>query len=72
METSPLICSANQGTGFYMIGASFTKELDEIHQKILSVVNSTHLSLLQTHLAPKNPDPNRVNSILPNRGIIAK
>ena len=27
METSPLICGANQGTGFYMITASVMKEL---------------------------------------------
>ena len=27
METSPLICSANQWTGFYMIGTSVMKEL---------------------------------------------
>ena len=26
-ETSPLICSVNQWTGFYMIGASVMKEL---------------------------------------------
>ena len=27
IETSPLICSANQWTGFYMITASVMKEL---------------------------------------------
>ena len=27
MEVSPLICSANQWTGFYMIGTSVFKEL---------------------------------------------
>ena len=27
METSPLICSANQWTGFYMITASVREEL---------------------------------------------
>ena len=27
METSPLICGANQWTGFYMITASVMKEL---------------------------------------------
>ena len=27
IETSPLICSANQWTGFYMIGPSVMKEL---------------------------------------------
>ena len=29
METSPLICSENQWTGFYMIKASVIKELTE-------------------------------------------
>ena len=29
IETSPLICSANQWTGFYMIGVSVMKELTE-------------------------------------------
>ena len=29
IETSPLICSANQWTGFYMITASVMKELNE-------------------------------------------
>ena len=28
IETSPLICKANQWTGFYMITASVTKELN--------------------------------------------
>ena len=28
METSPLICRANQWTGYYIIGASFMKELN--------------------------------------------
>ena len=28
IETSPLICIANQWTGFYMIGASVMKELN--------------------------------------------
>ena len=27
METSPMICIANQWTGFYLIGASVMKEL---------------------------------------------
>ena len=30
METSPLICCANQWTGFYMVSASVMKELKEI------------------------------------------
>ena len=29
IETSPLICSANQWTGFYMITASVMKELNK-------------------------------------------
>ena len=28
VETNPLICSANQWTGFYMIGTSVMKELE--------------------------------------------
>ena len=32
METSPLFCSANQWTGFYMITASVMKGLMEINQ----------------------------------------
>ena len=31
METSPLICRANQWTGFYMIGASVMKELIKLN-----------------------------------------
>ena len=30
IETSPFICSANQWTGFYMIGTSVMKELTSI------------------------------------------
>ena len=30
METSPLICRANQWTGFYMITAPVMKELSEL------------------------------------------
>ena len=33
IETSPLICSANQWTGFYMISASVMKELSYKHVK---------------------------------------
>ena len=36
METSPLICRANQWTGFYMITASVMKELT--HRAILSIL----------------------------------
>ena len=28
MDTSPLICKANQWTGFYILGTSIMKELD--------------------------------------------
>ena len=36
IETSPLICSANQWTGFYMITASVMKGLNECveHMKV--------------------------------------
>ena len=34
MEISPLIYSANQWTGFYMIGASVIKELNQQQQVI--------------------------------------
>ena len=30
-ETRPLICRANQSTGFYTIGASVLKELIKLH-----------------------------------------
>ena len=35
MENSPLICSANQWTGFYMITASVMKELMRFYEKPL-------------------------------------
>ena len=31
METSPLVCRANQSTGCYMIGASVMKELIQLN-----------------------------------------
>ena len=34
IETSPLICSANQWTDFYMITASVMKELNSVVQKL--------------------------------------
>ena len=34
IEASPLICSANQCTGFYMIGTFFMKELNETVEHI--------------------------------------
>ena len=40
IETSPLICGANQWTGFYMITASIVKELKELqncNQKFIFV-----------------------------------
>ena len=38
METSPLICSANQWTGFYMVTASVTNELILSRLQILEKV----------------------------------
>ena len=38
METSPLICSANQWSGFYMITVSVMKELN--HEQILKKIPS--------------------------------
>ena len=40
IETSPLICSANQWTGFYMITASVMKEL---RKSQISTLRSIHL-----------------------------
>ena len=40
METSPLICSANQWTGFYMITASVTKELRPIKQPLSKYIRA--------------------------------
>ena len=42
METGPLICSANQWTGFYMITASVMKELKVIN--IFGVNLNTNLN----------------------------
>ena len=39
METSPLICSANQWTGFYMITASVMKELNFVFLSAKAVVH---------------------------------
>ena len=33
IETSSLICSANQWTGLYMIGISITKELNKVKKQ---------------------------------------
>ena len=40
IETSPLICSANQWTGFYMITASVMKELRRVLQNtfLISII----------------------------------
>ena len=38
METSPLICSANQWTGFYMITASVMKGLNKLHETRLNTL----------------------------------
>ena len=38
MGTSPLICSANQWTGFYMITASVMKGLNKLHETRLNTL----------------------------------
>ena len=40
METSPLICRANQWTGFYMIKASVMKELNAMNRLAIKVHQS--------------------------------
>ena len=42
METSPLICGANQWTGFYMIAASVMKGLN-IRHLFSALMNLAHL-----------------------------
>ena len=42
IETSPLICSANQWTGFYLISASVVKELSNL---LNTVISSTRFSV---------------------------
>ena len=43
IETSPLICGANQWTGFYMITASIMKELTiEIHENNIGIPRITN------------------------------
>ena len=37
IETSPLICSANQWTGFYMITVPVMKELNETEYKKVKI-----------------------------------
>ena len=48
IETSPLICSANQWTGFYMITASVMKGLKHlakiVSQKIVGMKGLKHLA----------------------------
>ena len=47
IETSPLICSANQWTGFYMITASVMKELMQF-QAFLTIckkIEKLHVSI---------------------------
>ena len=39
IETSSLICRANQWTGFYMIGTSFMKELKNLEHATIQVSN---------------------------------
>ena len=55
METSPVICSANQWTGFYMITASLMKELRKRHVGIILLLqnlllNFEKLCVVITHL----------------------
>ena len=40
IETSPLTCSENQWTGFYIIGSSVMKEFEQITLKILVEVGN--------------------------------
>ena len=51
METSPLICRANQLTGFIMIGTSVMKELSP--KKVITKMFSMFRPLAQ-HSAPKS------------------
>ena len=56
IETSPLICSTNQQTGFYMIGTSAFKELmllkGNIAPKLVNIrdIITTHAIKLFRHL----------------------
>ena len=45
METSPLICGANQWTGFYTITASVMKELSELSLKCCKLLLNTDMIL---------------------------
>ena len=49
IETSPLICSANQWTGFYMITASIMKELS-----LVTTFAKGLIYLVHTQNFPKN------------------
>ena len=40
IETSPLICSANQWTGFYMITVSVKKELNSAVTKLICLFSN--------------------------------
>ena len=43
METSLLICRANQWAGFYMVGTSIMKELMLVHDNLLNKKSRTKL-----------------------------
>ena len=43
IETSSLICRANQWTGFYMIRASVMKQLMEINKSVNDIYQNTVL-----------------------------
>ena len=51
IETSPLICSANQWTGFYMIWTSIMKELSKKILHVIYVEYRAHLVSL-TYYSP--------------------
>ena len=52
MKTSPLMCKANQLTGFYMIETSVMKELNHVKHDIelhLSLINITVSLFINQH-----------------------
>ena len=53
IETSPLICSANQWTGFYMVTALAMKELSLQSQSLLKSVETSPLRQYHTFLTFK-------------------
>ena len=52
MKTSPLMCKANQLTGFYMVETSVMKELNQVKHDIelhLSLINITVSLFINQH-----------------------